>query len=209
MSQVKLLRLLQEGDYYPLGSDTPKQHNTRFVFATNRDLSAMQKSGAFRSDLYYRLNAYRIHLPPLRERQDDIPLLLNRFLVEASTSLGKKIPAVSAQLIPLLQRYAFPGNIRELRAMVFEAVSLHRNGVLGLTSFQTTIQGEGGLSTGTVLSAHGVDSILYPEQLPTLKESADLLVDEAMSRANQNQTQAAKLLGISRPALSKRIKNRS
>ena len=162
---------------------------------------------------FFPVNAYRVSLPPLRERQDDIPLLLGRFLDEAATSLNKSKPTVSPQLIPLLQRYAFPGNIRELRAMIFEAVSLHRKGVLGLASFQAAIGGTIDLSSDLDSSAPTTesglsDAISYPEQLPTLKESADLLVDEAMRRAHQNQTQAARLLGISRPALSKRLKNR-
>ncbi len=213
-SQVKLLRLLQEGDYYPLGSDSPRQHRTRFVFATNRDLAAMQQNGDFRQDLYYRLNSYRIALPPLRERQEDIPLLLGRFLDEAATAQKKERPSVSPQLIPLLQRYPFPGNIRELRAMVFEAVSLHRSGVLGVASFQSTMGSlfdcaSTPVATNLSAEADVPLTVCYPERLPTLKESADLLVDEAMRRANQSQTQAARLLGISRPALSKRLKIRS
>lgn len=213
-SQVKLLRLLQEGDYYPLGSDVPKQHNTRFVFATNRNLAELQQSGGFRSDLFYRLNSYRIALPPLRERREDIPLLLERFLTAAAASLKKNKPTVPPQLIPLLQSYHFPGNIRELRTLVFEAVSLHRKGILSLASFQAVMGSSFAPApiTGTVTSTIEADlmaSIRYPDQLPTLKESAGLLVNEAMRRTKQNQTQAARLLGISRPALSKRLKNRS
>lgn len=213
-SQVKLLRLLQEGDYYPLGSDVAKQHNTRFVFATNRDLAKLQQSGDFRSDLFYRLNSYRVALPPLRERREDIPFLLDRFLLEAAESLQKDKPTVPRQLIPLLQGYHFPGNIRELRTLVFEAVSLHRKGILSLESFQSVV-GSSAVpttdieTTTTADESASLQSIKYPEHLPTLKESADLLVDEAMRRANQNQTRAARLLGISRPALSKRLKNRS
>ena len=213
-SQVKLLRLLQEGDYYPLGSDVPKQHNTRFVFATNRDLAELQQSGTFRSDLFYRLNSYRVDLPPLRERREDIPLLLERFLTAAAASLKKNKPTVPSQLIPMLQNYRFPGNIRELRTLVFEAVSLHSKGILSLASFRAVTgdvidPSHANETAGPILEPDSVPSISYPEQLPTLKESADLLVDEAMRRSNQNQTQAARLLGISRPALSKRLKNRS
>ncbi|MBE0501438.1 MAG: sigma-54-dependent Fis family transcriptional regulator [Desulfuromonadales bacterium] len=213
VSQVKLLRLLQEGDYYPLGSDTPKQHRTRFVFATNRDLAALQASGGFRPDLYYRLNAYRIALPPLRERPEDIPLLLDQFLDEAATSLQKQKPTVAAELVSLLQRYPFPGNIREMRAMIFEALSLHKGGPLKIAAVQAS-PGRGldlplSASTPAADAADLPSTIQYPAALPTLKESADLLVDEALRRTNHNQTQAARLLGISRPALSKRLKIRS
>ena len=203
-SQVKLLRLLQEGEYYPLGSDKPKQHNTRFVFATNRDLDKMQQQGEFRTDLYYRLNSYRINLPPLRQRLEDIPLLLDKFIREACESQGCEAPAPDPQLIPLLQSYGFPGNARELRAMVFEAVSLCKSATLGVSSFEKVI----GKSASTNLAPPPDTedgTVQFPATLPTLKEAADLLVAEAMLRSGNNQTRAAKLLGISRPALSKRL----
>ena len=202
-SQVKLLRLLQEGEYYPLGSDKPKQHSARFVFATNCDLAAMQQKGEFRTDLYYRLSSYRVLLPPLRDRLEDIPLLLEKFLKEAADSQEKTVPDVDPQLIPLLQSYSFPGNVRELRSMIFEAFSLHKSGPLKLTTFKKTITTA---SDVVPVSTDGFPEIVqYPPKLPTLKESADLLVAEAMRRAAGNQTRAAKLLGISRPALSKRL----
>jgi len=203
-SQVKLLRLLQEGEYYPLGSDRPKKHDTRFVFATNRDLEGMQKKGEFRTDLYYRLNSYRVSLPPLRERLTDIPWLLEKFTREAAASQNREAPLPDPALVPLLQGYHFPGNARELRAMVFEAMSLHKGGLLGLTAFRKKI---GQVSPAPLQSASGddPDAIRFPAKLPTLKTAADLLVEEAMRRSGGNQTRAAKLLGISRPALSKRL----
>ncbi|PLX99123.1 MAG: two-component system response regulator [Desulfuromonas sp.] len=204
-SQVKLLRLLQEGEYYPLGSDRPKEHAARFVFATNRNLEEMQKSGAFRTDLYYRLSSYRVVLPPLRERPEDISMLVEKFSREAAASQNKDVPSVDPQLIPFLQRYSFPGNARELRALVFEAVSLHKSGPLGLKSFKKSIPSDQLVAPG--ISEDLPENVRYPAKLPTLKESANLLVDEAMRRADGNQTRAAKLLGISRPALSKRLKN--
>ena len=208
-SQVKLLRLLQEGEYYPLGSDQPKQHNTRFVFATNKDLNAMQQKGEFRTDLYYRLSSYRVALPPLRKRLEDVPLLLEKFLKEAAESQNREAPSPDPQLIPLLQNYNFPGNVRELRSMTFEALSLHKSGLLSLSSFRKAI-GQVAFeqpSPANDLYEPSGNEMIYPSRLPTLKETANLLVAEAMRRAGNNQTRAAKLLGISRPALSKRLKN--
>lgn len=203
-SQVKLLRLLQEGEYFPLGSDKAKQHNTRFVFATNRNLEEMQQQGEFRTDLYYRLCSYRVALPPLRQRLEDIPWLVEKFLKEAAESQGRDIPQADPELVPLLQSYTFPGNVRELRSMVFEAMSLHKSGLLSPATFKKTIKTEP-LAQPVIATGDMVEAVQYPVNLPTLKESADLLVEEAMRRSDGNQTRAAKLLGISRPALSKRL----
>ncbi|HKJ05271.1 MAG TPA: sigma-54 dependent transcriptional regulator [Geopsychrobacteraceae bacterium] len=212
-SQIKLLRLLQEGEYYPLGKDRPSRVNARIVFATNQDLAARQQDGSFRTDLYYRLCSHRIDVPPLRERREDIPLLLEKFLDAAAKDMGKQTPRAPAALITLLQAYSFPGNVRELRAMTHEAVSLYRKGQLSLEPFRKTIAtGDGFLHLKDeepgVEKVNNSDTIQFPAKLPTLKVVANLLVDEAMLRAGGNQTQAASLLGISRPALSKRLKLR-
>ncbi len=205
-SQVKLLRLLQDGDYFPLGSDRPRKMNTRVVAATNQELGDKVESGAFRMDLYYRLRAHHVQIPPLRERRDDVPLLFDHFLEEAANSLAKRKPAVPAAVFDLLGTYHFPGNVRELRAMVFDAMSQHSSGVLALARFGKAIGGRKG-PTDPARNNSAPDAVLlsFSDRLPTLKQAADLLVLEAMRRANGNQTQAARLLGISRPALIKRL----
>src|SRR5690349_6554037 len=101
--------------------------NARVVVATHVDLAAKQAAGQFRKDLYYRLCAHQVHVPPLRARPGDIPILLDHFLEEAAASLGKKKPAVPKELPILLASYPFPGNVRELRAMVYDALSLHES----------------------------------------------------------------------------------
>ncbi|NIY18432.1 MAG: AAA domain-containing protein, partial [Nitrospinaceae bacterium] len=138
-SQVKLLRLLQEREYFPLGSDTPRRTDARIIVATNRDLQKMQKEGEFREDLYFRLRSHLIRLPPLRERLDDLPLLVDHFLTRAAEGLGRKKPTVTAELFQLLSTYPFPGNVRELEAMIFNAVSTHTSGTLDLASFKQII----------------------------------------------------------------------
>ncbi len=139
-SQVKLLRLLQEREYYPLGADVPRPSNARIVVATNRDLLALQASGTFRADLYYRLLLHRINVPPLRERRDDIPLLVEFFLQRAADELGKTKPTPPPELFILLALYDFPGNIRELQTMIFDAVSRHESWKLSLTGFKEIIR---------------------------------------------------------------------
>jgi DNA-binding NtrC family response regulator len=109
-SQVKLLRLLQEGQYYPVGSDIPKISDARVVAATNKDIESLQESRQFRKDLYYRLEAHHVHIPPFRGRTEDIPFLVDHFLREASKNLGKKKPTPPRELFTLLSTYNFPGN---------------------------------------------------------------------------------------------------
>jgi DNA-binding NtrC family response regulator len=203
-SQVKLLRLLQEGEYFPLGSDRPKRLKARIIVATHQDLRAKEEAGSFRRDLYYRLRTHQILLPPLRERAGDIPLLLDFFLAEAAASLDKKKPTPPKELSQLLATYSFPGNIRELRSMVYDAVSVHRERILSLESFKKTIGAAA--ARGAVAAASDRNIFAGVERLPTFSEAAELLVTEAMARSGGNQTIAARLLSISQPALSKRLK---
>jgi DNA-binding NtrC family response regulator len=201
-SQVKLLRLLQEREYHPLGSDRPKKANVRVIAATNVDLAARQADGKFRRDLFYRLGSHQVHLPPLRERPDDISLLLDHFLEEASKDLGKRRPSYPHELPILLANYSFPGNLRELRGMVFNALSLHSSGTLSMASFSQAVGATEAVVPPPALEG---ESIVFPQRLPTIKQSVNLLVDEAMRRAKGRQSLAARMLGISRPALSKRM----
>ena len=179
-SQVKLLRLLQEGEYFPLGVDRSKHHNCRFVVATNLDLKQRVAAGMFRKDLFYRLKGHRVHLPSLRARREDIPLLLNHFVEEAAHSLGKVKATITPQLQLLLATYHFPGNVRELRAMVYDALMQHQGHTLSMASFKITMTNGNGLSQDQgMASAIGLaaDAMLtFGAQLPTLEESATLLV---------------------------------
>ncbi len=204
-SQVKLLRLLQEGEYFPIGSDRPRKSSARIVVATNHDLAAGQATGSFRKDLYYRLRGHQVHLPPLRERKEDIPLLLNHFLATAAAAQGKPVPTPPPELGVLLASYHFPGNVRELRAMVFDAVSLHQGRKLSMEAFKRAM----GLGEGAPPPLAGPEAeplLHFGPRLPTLDEGMELLIEEAMRRAKGNQTLAASFLGISRPALSKRLR---
>jgi DNA-binding NtrC family response regulator len=200
-SQVKLLRLLQEGEYYPLGSDQPKRLQARVIVATHCDLAAEEAQGRFRRDLYYRLRTHHVHVPPLRERKEDIEPLLHHFLAEAAEAMGKPKPSLPRELVACLATYAFPGNVRELRAMVFDAVSLHTAGRLAMDSFLAVIG-----RAEPCQSPPPLNPFASFDRLPTFSEAAEFLVTEAMGRSGGNQTMAARLLGISQPALSKRLK---
>lgn len=203
-SQVKLLRLLQEGEYLPLGCDDPRQSDTRILTSTHADLWALEKDGRFRRDLIYRLDTHHVRIPPLRDRLDDIPLLLDHFLIKASRTLDRKKPTAPPELAVLLQSYAFPGNIRELEAMVFDSVTRHKFGVMSLESFKKHMDRE--MVGGTVADQQTQESIQFGSRLPTIREATQILVQEALQRAQGNQTVAARMLGISQQALSKRLK---
>lgn len=206
-SQVKLLRLLQEGEYFPLGSDKPKRLQARIVIATHQNLAAKHAAGQFRKDLFYRLRTHHVHIPPLRERKEDLPLLLNHFLELAADELGKKMPSVPRELYVLLANYPFPGNIRELRAMVYDAMSVHQEMMLSMKVFKRAMDQKLERETPAMGEETSGENVFKPSaQLPALHEVADLLVAEAMKRAEGNQSIACRLLGISQPALSKRLK---
>lgn len=206
-SQIKLLRVLQDGEFYPLGSDTPRRTEARVVAATNRDLLGMLKDGSFRSDLYYRLFAHQIKIPPLRDRTDDIPLLLEYFLEEAARTVGKKKPTAPPELCSYLQAYGFPGNVRELRSMVFDAVVKHRKGILSIESFREVIGREFSVNAPTRETFRR--SIIFregdAERIPTLQEAEAVLIEQALELAGGNQGIASSYLGISRNALNKKL----
>jgi len=204
-AQIKLLRLLQEGEYFTLGSDVPRRMNARVVVATHCDLEAKQVAGQFRKDLYYRLRAHHLQIPPLRERPGDIPVLLDRFLEDAARDLGKKKPTVPKELAILLANHPFPGNVRELRAMAYDAMTLHQSRMLSLDSFKRATAGHAAARAVTAASAPR-RVFVESEPLPTLHEVVDLLVEEAMRRAEGKQSIACRLLGISQPAISKRLR---
>ena len=207
-SQVKLLRLLQEGEFFPLGSDVAKRSDARIVVATNQNLEELQASGKFRKDLYYRLCSHHIQIPTLGARREDLPVLVDHFLAKASKTLNKKKPTPPAELITLLSTYHFPGNIRELESIIFDAVSSHKSGKLSMDVFKAhiaqkhpTLKPDSGDLTPEISTP-----VIFSEQLPTLKQAEQLLIDEAMKRSNGNQSIAALGLGISRQALNKRLK---
>ncbi|KAA3658696.1 MAG: sigma-54-dependent Fis family transcriptional regulator [Calditrichaeota bacterium] len=207
-SQVKLLRLLQEGKYYPLGSDVPKKTDVRIIAATHQNLENMQNNAKFRRDLYFRLQAHHVHIPPLRDRKDDLPLLVYHFLEKAATSLKRKKPTPPRELFTLLGTYSFPGNIRELEGMIYDAVSLHKSGVLSMEAIREKVsqRSKTGIAStpGEVSLQHGL--VQFSEKLPTMKDLENVLIEEALKRAHGNQTIAAEILGLSRRALNNRLK---
>ena len=205
-SQVKLLRLLQEGSYYPLGSDIAKQSDARIICATLHNLEERLTNNLFRKDLYYRLYTHQIQLPPLRERLEDLPLLINHFAELAAKSLSKTKPTLPKEIYTLLSNYHFPGNVRELQGLIFDAVSTHKSGILSLEPIKEKIFKKNNQLIPEIKKADSLPIINFsPYTLPTLDEMENLLIEEALKRSEGNQTLAAELLGISRRALNNRL----
>jgi DNA-binding NtrC family response regulator len=209
-AQVKLLRLLQDGEYYPVGSDQLKRTKTRFVLVTNQDLLQKQRLGQFRSDLFYRLQTHHVHVPPLREHKEDIPLLLQYFVEQAAQEIGIPQPDIPRPIATLLAQYDFPGNVRELRSMIFDEVSRNRT-ALSTDAIRKIIgnrQAVESVSSGDEDRNAIFKSFLAAQCLPTYAEMEDILTDAALHRTEGNQTLAARMLGISQPGLSKRLHSR-
>ncbi len=211
MSQIKLLRLLQEREYYPVGADLARKSEARMVMATNRELQKYIAAGKFRNDLYFRLCAHQLNVPSLRDRAEDIQPLLEHFLGKAAAALKKKRPTPPADLLTLLATYHFPGNVRELEAMVFDAVARHNSGVLSMSSFRSAI----GEDRTAVAAENSPSNSVDGENLqgifghfPSLVEMEEYMIGEAMKIAKGNQGVAAALLGITRQTLNKRLKGR-
>jgi DNA-binding NtrC family response regulator len=205
-SQVKLLRLLQDGEFFPLGADIAKHTDARVVVATNQNLHTLQESGKFRKDLYYRLRAHHIHIPPLRERYEDLPILVNHFLQKASKALGKQKLILPEELFSILATYSFPGNIRELESMIFDAVTSCKSERLPLEPFRSYMR-QSELATKTEVMEQSIAASTLKEKIDTISQMTEKqMIIDALNKTDQNRTKAAKLLGISRRTLQNKIK---
>lgn len=206
-SQVKLLRLLQDNSYYPLGSDTVRQVNTKIVAATNRDLKAMSETGEFRKDLYYRLMFHNIIIPPLRERKEDIFPVTEHILTEISEKYGIRKPAVTAAALMLMTGYDYPGNVRELEGILYDMTAEARPEII-----DDKLVADYFRRKGLKLEMHGempelADrvEITYRGPFPTIKEVSDHLIQMALDEAEGNISKAAQLLGINRQTIYRHL----
>jgi len=189
--QVKLLRVLQERKYEPLGTNKPRTADVRVIAATNRDLAALIEDGTFRRDLFYRVNVVKIDLPPLAERREDIPLLVDHFIRRFNARRGKTITGVSDRVMELLMRHPFPGNVRELENIIEHAFVLCKGGEIQLEHLPPE------LTAG--------DSQQAARSRPLQDAEADAIRD-ALDRFNGNKIEAARFLGVSRTTLWRKLR---
>jgi transcriptional regulator with PAS, ATPase and Fis domain len=196
---VKLLRVLQEREFERLGGNETIKVDVRVITATNRDIEKAVNEGAFREDLYYRLNVVSVVIPPLRDRKEDIPGFLDFFIKKYSSENKKSITGISAETRDLLMRYSYPGNVRELENIIERAVVLAKKGVI--TAVDLPIHVRTATSEGNI-SAQKLKGSLN-ETLDTVERG---IILEALKETGGVQTRAAEKLGISERVLRYKLK---
>lgn len=202
-TQVKLLRFLETKAIERVGGSKPIELDVRLVAATNRHLEQMVRDGKFREDLFFRLNVVRIAMPPLRERAEDIPLLLAHFIKVFSDENGQPLLTVEPGALRTLQRYPWPGNIRELRNFCENAVVLRRGGSLTEYDLEPKFRGEGLGPVGDPAKPGGQGAA--GSNPLSVEENEKRLLREALLKARGNRTKAAQLMGISRRTLHRKL----
>ena len=197
--QVKLLRVLQEGEVRRVGETRPRTIDVRVVAASNQKLEDLVRDGGFREDLYYRLNVLPLRLPPLRERREDIPLLVEHFVARYNNVMRTEIVGVSPQAMSLLADYHWPGNVRELENVIERAMVLSESEVIGADALPENVR----------KAQDEVRTIIDSDELSVKKANRALetiLIRRALEKTGGNRTAAAKLLEISHRALLYKIK---
>ncbi|MFH1035332.1 MAG: sigma-54 dependent transcriptional regulator [Pseudomonadota bacterium] len=192
--QVKLLRVIQEKVVLRVGGTEPVPVDVRIVAATHQDLKKLVEEGRFRSDLFYRLNVVSLNVPPLRERQDDVPLLATHFLQKYATQQNKNIRGISPEMMRILGGYQFPGNVRELENVIERAVALSTGDMLEVGDLPDD------------LKEPSLGGALPEGNLPTLEEKERQYVLWVLAQTRGNRTKAAEILGVDRVSLWRKLK---
>jgi len=201
--QAKLLAFVERKSFFPLGSSKEEKADVRLIFATNRDLKKMVEEGKFREDLYHRISQLELHVPPLRERKEDIKPLVEYFVALANAELGTSVEGVEEQALRKLMDYSFPGNVRELKNLVYKAVLETRFGKIKDFAIQ-----EGKNNSSFEKALELLLDAVPEEELPNLLERVELyLIKKLLERYSGNKSKVASLLGISRNTLESRLKN--
>jgi len=199
---VKLLRVLQEGEIRRVGASTSRKIDVRVISATSKTLSQEVAGGRFRGDLFYRLNVFSINLPPLRERMEDVPLLVEHFLAKHAVKLGIRTPRLTPDAMKCLMAYSWPGNVRELENCIERGLVL-ADGPIDVDSLPDTIRGRGGSGFSDEIPADCL-SLKVAEELIERR-----LIRKALEQTRGNRTHAARILEISHRSLLYKLKEYS
>jgi transcriptional regulator with PAS, ATPase and Fis domain len=209
--QSRLLRVLENKTFRRVGGVKDMTVNTRIVSATNRDLQEAIKEKLFREDLYYRLKVIPLQIPSLRERRDDIPLLVNHFVERFNRELGKQVAMPGSDVVGLLMRYDWPGNVRELKNVIERAMLLDAHEELLVSHLPPEIRGQAGTEIPSVRPASSASSpssaSLMESFFPmTLRDVERIQIERTLDQTNGNKSRAAAILGISRQTLREKLK---
>ena len=209
--QIRLLRVLEDKEVYRIGSDKRISVNVRVITATHMDLESAVRNGLFREDLYYRLNVLRIHLPPLRDRVDDIPILALHFLERAFDEMGraKPYPVFSPETIHLLQQYPWKGNVRELRNVMTRVATLLPPDTKRVFPIHIISHLGENSKIESGLEPVQISSGIFIRKGTTIDKAEDMLIDEALKQTGGNRTKAARLLGISLRTLRRKLNKKN
>ncbi|MDH3444965.1 MAG: sigma 54-interacting transcriptional regulator [Deltaproteobacteria bacterium] len=202
--QVKLLRVLQERQFEPVGSDRAVQVDVRVVAATNRDLHVAVREGKFREDLFYRLNVLPVQLPALREREGDVPVLVNHFLALHALRKAKRVALVESDAMAMLEKYRWPGNVREVENLVERLIVLNDDGVIRASELPDYViqNGSSEQTASAALPASGMDLDHYLERIE------NGFICQALERARGNKTLAAGMLNLNRTTFIERLRKK-
>ena len=192
--QVRLLRVMQERTYEPLGSSEPVKTDVRIIAATNKDLGKLVRKGVFREDLFYRIHVIRLTLPSLRDRREDIPLLVEHFVGKFNRLQGKDVVGVSDEVLARLMEHDYPGNVRELENIIEHAFVLCRGGLIQLAHLPPGLRGSAERKAAPSIAGM------------TLEAMERLLITDALRRQHGNRSAAAKHLGIHPSTLFRKAK---
>ena len=198
-SQAKILRLLEQKSYLPVGENQERKADVRMIAATNQPLPELVRQGKFREDLYYRLSVCTVHVPPLRERQEDIPLLAIYFTLRLAAEMGRQIEDISEEALARLSAYGYPGNVRELKNIIESSViRMHDKSVMSLDDLPDLILADPGQQATLDFSA-------WPDAAIAHESIERSLYSEALKRCDGNVSRAARLLGLERSKFRRRL----
>lgn len=206
--QSKLLRVLQDGTFLPVGGSKEQQVDVRVICATNQELDERIASGSFRQDLFYRLETFSITVPPLRQRKDDIPLLAAHFLNRYCLQMGKEIQGLTSEALDLLNKYSFPGNVRELQNIIERAVTFCHGTHLDVDHLPTRMRqyAGGSLQEAGPAPDKTINGLMHEQEiLPTLQEIEKRYIEQVLEKTGGNKRRAAALLGVSRRTLYRHL----
>ncbi len=201
--QGKLLRVLEAGEYFRVGDDEPRRCSVRIVSATNRDLTMDVEGGRFRADLFYRLHVFTLQIPPLRERRDDIPLLVNYFLEKVGERMGRRVRGCTVKALRALTAYSWPGNVRELRS---EVTRIMASVVDGAVIDLHHLSAEVAVAAGEVSGSENLERFSGLPLAEAVAAFEGALIRRALETCSGNRTQAAKELGLTRAGLFKKMR---